>query len=135
MTAADEYRPAPEAIDAITRSVLEPLFVELESQLQRPLPTILTIQRRELLGPRILLARGHADASPAGEARLRVRRTGNPERSVFQVEAIYRGVACGTGFSGFSVRGELRTKDGGFEATRTTGWVVRYNVWEWQGWS
>ncbi len=67
-------------------------------------------------------------AAVHGEVRVVFKELVHPSR--FSVEAILDGLAPGTGYSGFSMRGKVRLKDGG-SPLRMTGYTNRYNVREW----
>lgn len=67
----------------------------------------------------------HASGTLAsGLVRVKFRSSGNG--SSFRAQAIFRELAKGTGFSGFAVRGKIRSGQ-----VDLTGLTYRYNVWEW----
>ena len=125
-----------------------------QSELQCMLESVIDLALRPLVaelsqetGQSILLKVTAVDSGYAPSASLYVGKTGaedaatvsgeirvvfkDPVRpSRFSVEAILDGLAPGTGYSGFSMRGRVRLDDGG-PSVKVNGHTNRYNVREW----
>lgn len=63
-----------------------------------------------------------------GEVRVLLKGTSYP--CSFEIEAIFKELSPGTGFSGFSMRGKAKLEDGK-PSIKLTARSNRYNVWEW----
>lgn len=60
----------------------------------------------------------------SGVVRVKFRSSG--DASSFRAQGLFKELAKGTGFSGFAVRGKIRSGE-----VHVTGLTYRYNVWEW----
>ena len=71
-----------------------------------------------------------AESAASGEVRVVLKEVSAGNINVL-AESILKGLAPGSGFSGFSLRGKLELDADGWSA-RVTAHTNRYNVWEWR---
>jgi hypothetical protein len=98
-------------------------------------PTLVVLSG-EVAGHSLVIRGTHETGSetPHGTIRLIFRRTFNPQRYRFKIEAIYPNLrAAQTGFLGFAINGDVKLSEQEI-CVGTAGKVFRHNVWEWQGW-
>jgi hypothetical protein len=135
-TEADEFEPPGPVIERVFVEAIVPVLRACESSLGWPIVADLTVWVRD--DPRSSLAVtstgiGSSDPPTSGEIRLRFRRTIDPHRTLFRAEAILPGVRPKKGFSGFTIRGDVR-QAGDAITVRDRGGAYRHNVWTWTGW-
>ena len=131
----EEYRPSDSILNAVISIAIIPNLEKLEADLEIKLDSTLTVESNGLRGPRRLIVRSGVELPhPLGEIRIRFRKTAVEGRSLYSAESIYKRLAHKSGFSGFVADGELLEKDGAVTIKPRT-WTIRYNVWDWMGWS
>lgn len=112
--------------EAALRGFVEPIVRQLEKQLRERLPAKVVYG-----SPPTELTLGTGE--PRGEIRLRAKALFRPGSFKVFAEAIYRGVAPGTGFSGFKVSGNVRLEGDIARAAEEYAYTIRYNHWEFTG--
>lgn len=135
-TKADEFEPEWRIVERIIRIALQPNMLVCEQQRGFSMVARLTVWVRDASGSAWVVsssAINPPDAKPRGEIRLRCRRTYRPERILFRLESIYPDLDPETGFTGFSLSGNVLV--GPDEVTvRPEFWIGQYNKLTWSGW-
>lgn len=125
--------PGEDSLDAVV-GVIDPLLRKLERSLKKTLPTLGTVWTAEgsVMSFQLHGTVGAPRVKPApvvGEIRLCFQRTKSARHITFSAEAVYsKSVSPSTGFSGFSVAGEVREIDGK-QVASADAWTIRYGVW------
>jgi hypothetical protein len=135
-TKADEHEPEWRVIERIIQVVLQPNLLTCEEALGSSMTGRLTVWVRDEPRSSWVITYSAIDppgAEPVGDVRLRCRRTYRPERSLFRVESVYPGLNRETGFSGFSVSGDLLVNQDEV-IVRPATWTGQYHVRTWHGW-
>lgn len=117
-------------LDALVGSVIQPIVLELAQEAKQPISVkVVTCFRGGCAEQPLNVQAGEGKDAADGEIRVLLKESGQNDFG-FAVEAILRGLSPGTGFSGFSLRGKLRS-DEGRHSSRLTERSNRYNVWSW----
>lgn len=114
--------------DALMVSVLQPVLSGLAREAQQPIGVKVLLSFQGEWAERSLKVDAGEGSIASGEIRVLVKTSQDGFR--FDVEAILNGLAPGTGFSGFSLKGKLEPNKGEL-VSKLTGRSNRYNVWEW----
>jgi hypothetical protein len=109
------------------RDLVTPIVRDIESQLKEPLPARVTYR-----SPPTEFMMGAGE--PRGEIRLVCKSLFRPGSFRVFAEAVYRGVAPSTGFSGFKLSGNVRMDGDIARAAEQYTYTIRYNVWEFKDW-
>lgn len=115
----------------MSEKVVFPILLELEKETSQPIQAKTSLLfSGEVMTRDIATRAGETNGLANGEVRIVVKDSVSVDSFRFSAEAIFRGLAPGTGFSGFSITGKLTF---GAEVVPTlTGRVNRYNVWSWR---
>ncbi len=135
-TKADEFEPDWRVIERIILVALQPKMLVCEQQRGFSMAARLTVWVRDAPGGAWIVSSSAINPPEVdlhGEIRLRCRRTYRPERILFRLESVYPNLDPETGFTGFSVSGDVLV--GPDEITvRPKSWTGQYNVLTWSGW-
>jgi hypothetical protein len=140
MSHHDEFLPDRAIVDELINQAILPLLRSLEQDLPTPLTADVIVVAGGVEAPPIRISTGHGlqgdslPRQPNGQIHVMFRRTYNPNRHRFFLESIFPGLSSTTGFSGFSSKGDVKIL-GDVITVNPTFDGVRYNVWEWQGWT
>ena len=118
-------------LDAFVREFAEPMMRDLGQEARQPIDVVVlrfegdkTIQRQQFTVP----CNSPNATMAMGELRV-LFRVSNGEGS-FIAQAVFKELAPETGFSGFAVRGKIRSNNE-TKQVRVTARTNRYNDWEW----
>ena len=128
-------KPPEEILLAVVTDAVRPQIAKLEKQLDAPIAVTVTLwlENRDDWS-RVISDKEADESEPSGEIRISFRETYVPQRWLFFAEAIFSlDIFPGTGFSGFSLTGDVKTVDDG-RAVRSRGIVFRYNDSLFHGW-
>jgi hypothetical protein len=132
-------RPDPHVIGSVVERAVIPVIREIERDLGRSLPTVVTPWTPAMEGPKILVSTESSavaaqDLMPVGELRLSFRESAVEGRLLFFGEAVYaEGISPTTGFSGFDIRGTVRTNADPVQVEELSR-TIKYKVWRFRGW-
>lgn len=133
-TSSDAYIPSQIALTAVIEQVLRPHVESLVKQGFPGLEATLSIWKSGecVASSSVTLPDQGKEFVPA-EIRCEFRRTFNPERSLFMMQAMLEEPLPKSGFSGFKIKGELGEAFASCVA-KPTGVVGHYNVQAWSRW-
>lgn len=117
-------------MDALVNVVLRPVVTELAEEALQPIRVKVVACLRGKCVERELNVQSGGECASAADGEIRVLLKESDSNFNFVVEAILKGLAPGTGFSGFSVRGKLRLDEGQYYS-KLSGRTNRYHVWAW----
>src|SRR5262245_56979781 len=109
-TKADEFEPSQRVIERVFTVAVQPSMVACEQQRGILMTARLTVWVLEKPDSSWIVTSTLFDATDTGqmgEMRLRFRQTYRPERLLFSFKSLYKDLDPGTGFSGFSTRGDI----------------------------
>ena len=141
-TRADEFEPSRDVIEQVIVEAIQPLMVRFEQERGFSMTALLIVWIRESPGNSLVVSSTLIDrpvAVPRGEMRLRFRRTYRPERLLFSFNAFYEDLDPETGFSGFTMKGDIILSQDKI-TVRPNGWTGIYNYVPdsdydpWYGW-
>jgi hypothetical protein len=121
-----------EAFYALATRLLPSIIQEFEEEADQPIQTVIRFMRDNKEVNRVDLP-AVLEQGKAGKAEIRIviKAPLTPGRFSFSAQAIFNGVAEGTGLSGFAIRGKI-TLDEPVSPFRLTARSNRYNVWLWE---
>lgn len=123
---------ADRRIEILMRDTLIPAFETLKHETGQEIRVVIMIAAREGLVSRLEYGAVEGAIGAVGEVRVRLI-DGIPDAPTrFCCQAIIKGLAPATGFSGFSLTGKIDTLAGAGEVhlrSRTN----HYNQWQWSG--
>jgi len=135
-TKADEFEPEWRVVERVIQVALQPNMVACEEQRGFSMTGRLAVWAREHGGQSCVVSSAAINplgAEAVGDIRLRFRKTYRPERVLFRIESIYPNLDPETGFTGFSVRGDLLITPEEV-IVRPEFWTGHYNKLTWSGW-
>ena len=116
----------PVIAEAALQNLVGPVLRKIEKQLKEKLPA------RVICGsPAREMTIGSGE--PKGEIRLNCKALFKPGHYKVFAEAVFQGVAEGTGFSGFKVSGNVWLDGDAAIASDEYAYTIRYNVWHFTG--
>jgi hypothetical protein len=117
--------------DAVISEVILPALLKLDEETNQPINAKVSIRWQSAWSTAEVRTRqGQSESTAVGEVRVVLKEISAGNVNV-SAESILKGLAPGSGFSGFSLRGKLEF-DGDKWAARLTAHTNRYNVWEWR---
>ncbi len=118
-------------LDIFVSAFAESSVLALAQEMAQPIDVVVSqveggrlVQRRKFAAP----LDGSNRKRATGEVRVKFRVSDGS--GSFSTQAIFEGLAEGTGFSGFAARGRLHRDDVCVQV-RVVARTNRYNVWEW----
>jgi hypothetical protein len=135
-TQADEFEPEWRVVEGLILLALQPRMRACERRHRVSMVARLTVWVRGVPGSSWIVTSSAINPrglEAHGEVRLRCRRTYRPDRVLFRLESIYPNLDAETGFTGFSMSGDLLI--GSNEVTVRPGFCIgEYNKRKWIGW-
>lgn len=129
-TERDEVIPDPSIVEHVVSQAILPTIAEIEQTLGVHLRTLIVVCCRD---ERTSLREVGPPDGPAGEFRLRFRKTFKPERLRFYAESRYEQAKRGSKLRGIDVTGDV-VKEGDEVIVTTKNSTVRYGTVPWRGW-
>lgn len=135
----DEFCPEPELVAAMLRAVIAPKLRDLRKQTGSQVCCSVSVLNGEGASwpPACICAEPVADAcQTTGQVRVAFRHAFQDTRKLFHARAEFPEdvVLPESGYSGFTIHGDLRLVDGSW-GVRATGYVIEYNSWgKWRRW-
>ena len=128
-------KPPEEILLAVVTDAVQPEIANLEQQFGSPLAVKVTLWRENYDDWSMDVPnKTAAEGERVGEIRISFRETFVPLRWLFFAEAVFsHEIFPGTGFSGFSLNGDVK-RENGVRKVRIRGLVYRYNVFQFRGW-
>lgn len=118
-----------EMLAAVVNLVIQPTVLELSNEARQPIEIkAIAYQQGEIVEQSLLVGEQASGGAARAEVRILLKDSAFPFS--FTVEAIFDGLSPGTGFSGFSLRGKMKT-EGDVPQSKLTARSNRYNVWDW----
>jgi len=136
MSKADEFVPDLPVVEKVIELALLPVIQCCEEEMGESLAANLIVVSGDAAGQPLFIrgTRQNGNDRARGAIRLTFRKTFDPGRHRFKIEAIYPDLAAAkNGFSGFEIGGDVKLEQGHINV-RTIGKIFRHNVWAWQGW-
>ena len=134
-TAADEFDPPKEFIESLLASEVLPKLASFElGGCPKLIAQLVIAIHDRTINIGTFDSAGSTDAQPNGELRIRTRKTGNDTRVVWRIESLFSDIMTSTGFVGFDSGGDGKRLDGQWQI-RSNGWIGKYNVQSWRGWT
>lgn len=122
---------AQELLDAVVSKIAMPTLLELEQETKQSIRAKVSAMFTGVVAIREICTRAtDSDNGALGEVKVLLKEGALPGVFNYSVECVLEGIAPGTGFSGFVMRGKLIVSDNETSikiAARTN----RYNVWTW----
>ena len=123
--------PADRLFEAITGEVVLPILVGLDKEARQSIAAKVSgVILGEVVTREVCTRATESENGARGEVRIVLKESAVANRFIFSAESIFEGLSPGTGFSGFSIRGNLKLVDGQ-SSTELTARTNRYNVWNW----
>src|SRR5438132_690243 len=135
MPITDEIVPDTPVIEEVIKVALLPVIHRCEEELSESLAANLAVVSNGIEVHPVFIqgTRQGRNDTPRGTIRLIFRKTFNPNRYRFQIEAIYPDLeASKDGFSGFLIGGDVKLEEENIRVKSNSG-MYRHNCWEWQG--
>lgn len=120
--------------DAVISDVVLPTLIELDEETKQPIQATVSIQWRSAWEAQEEIRTRkdvQSESAAIGEVRVVLKEI-TPGNVNVSAESILKGLAPGSGFSGFSLRGKLELNAANKWVARITACTNRYNVWEWR---
>jgi hypothetical protein len=132
-----EFAPDAALIEAVRDQVVAEIIERLTRELRHPIVLGVSAHREteQIAAVGTLASRSGTGAVQRGEARLRFRPTGDPDRVLFLADGRLERDERNPTYSGFIVEGAVtRDPSTGAGSARFTTWVVKHNDPDWAYW-
>ncbi|MGN6544950.1 MAG: hypothetical protein ACTHK7_07860 [Aureliella sp.] len=134
-TTADEFHPPDDLVQSLLVYEVLPRLASFEADGCPPMFAKICIAvHAHMTHFGTYGSSGEISAQSNGELRIRMRKTGNENRVVWRIESLFPGIMTSTGFVGFDSQGDAKQHDGRW-TVRSSGWIGKYNVDYWHGWT
>lgn len=120
-----------ELLESVVNEIAMPALSELGQEAKQPIRAKVSAMFGGTVAACEICTRATDSENNAwGEVKVLLKEGAMPGVFNFSVECVIEGLAPGTGFSGFVMRGKL-TKSGSAASIKVAGRTNRYNVWSW----
>lgn len=122
---------AQELLEAVVNEIAMPALSELDQEAKQSIRAKVSAMIGGTVAAREICTRTtDTENSARGQIKALLKEGTMPGVYSFSVECVIEGLAPGTGFSGFVMRGKLILSDSA-AAIKVAGRTNRYNVWSW----